>query len=296
MEPRRPPIYLLTGLIIGLALGLLYAWVLTPPEALETSPVMLRTDFKDTYREMIARAYLSNGDLGRAQARLALLDDEDPVRALAVQAQLTLGQGENSPARALGLLAAALQAQNEGNPISETGAQLSTPTQLAVALSSKTPTLEPGITPSATPTATASSGDSDTEDTPAISPTASITPTATPTATATPGPPFVLEEFFVDCNPDIDPPQIQVFVRDAAGNPVPGVAFLISWDGFTNRFITGLHPTYGLGYADFDMDPAVTYSLRLENGGDPINSITAQLCEDGPEPFYGSWRFNFIQP
>ncbi|NIQ95105.1 MAG: hypothetical protein GWN87_13530, partial [Desulfuromonadales bacterium] len=90
MQSRRPPIYILTGLIVGIVLGLVYAWVLTPAEALETRPADLRSDFKDAYRELIARAYLANGDLGRAAARLELLEDGDPVRALAVQAQLSL--------------------------------------------------------------------------------------------------------------------------------------------------------------------------------------------------------------
>ena len=294
MEPRRPPIYLLTGLIIGLALGMIYAWVLTPSEALETEPIMLRTDFKDTYRELIARAYLSNSDLGRAKAHLALLEDEDPVRALAVQAQLTLGEGENSPARALGMLATALQAEIDGSPLANSGEQITTPEQLGSG---------PGNTPTPateTPPAAISIGntpsEADEEESPDTTPTASITPTAKPTSTATPGPPFVLQEFFVECNPEINPPQIQVFVRDAAGNPVPGVAIVISWDGFTNRFVTGLHPTYGLGYADYDMDPAVTYSLRIEDGGEPIKSIAGQICEDGPNSYYGSWRFNFVQP
>jgi len=295
MRSRRPPIYLLTGLIIGLALGMVYAWVLTPAEALETEPAVLREDFKDAYRELIARAYLANGDLGRAAARLALLEDEDPVRALAVQAQLTLGQGENGPARALGLLAAAIQGEIDGVPIA---GETLMPTQPANSGSPAAPTATQAAEPSPTsnsanPSATPDNNDNNTA---ALSPTASITPTASPTASPTPGPPFVLLDIQFECNPAIDPPLIKIYVTDGAGAPVPGVAALISWDGNTNRFVTGLKPAYGLGYADFEMDPAVTYSLRLEDGGDPINSITGRLCEDSAEPFYGSWRFNFVQP
>ncbi len=298
MEPRRPPIYLLTGLIIGLALGVVYVWVFSPAEQLETSPATLRIDFKDTYRELIARAYLADQDIGRAKARLALLEDEDPIRALAVQAQLTLGVGgENSPARALGMLAGALQAEVDGT------------TEMADAEITDLPDAEDDqsedtsdITISETPTPTnrpsspGATEDSDSGGSPGLTPTASITPTATPTATATPGPPFVLLDIQFECNPAINPPLIKIYVLDAAGKPVPGVAALISWDGNTNRFVTGLKPAFGLGYADFTMDPAVTYSLRLEDGGDPINSITGRLCEDTNEPFYGSWRFNFVQP
>ena len=296
MQSRRPPIYLVTGLIIGIVLGLVYAWVLTPAEALETRPADLRNDFKDAYRDLIARAYLANGDLGRATARLELLEDEDPVRALAVQAQLSLGQGGvNGPARALGLLAAALQAEIDGVPLAiKTPGPIDTDT-------APTPTV-PDETREAAPTPTSQSLNSSPTpqtaggETPAVSPTASINPTASHTASPTPGPPFVLLDIQFECNPAISPPRIQVYVTEGAGQPVPGVAILISWDGNTNRFVTGLKPAYGLGYADFDMDPAVTNSMRLEDGGDPINSITGRLCEGSGEPFYGSWRFNFVQP
>ncbi len=74
------------------------------------------------------------------------------------------------------------------------------------------------------------------------------------------------------------------------------MAILVFWEGKADRFVTGLKPSFGLGYADFEMDPLKTYTLRLENGGDPIQSITGELCEDDGDPFYGSWVFNFVQP
>ena len=298
MEPRRPPIYLLTGLIIGLALGVVYVWVFSPAEALETEPATLRIDFKDTYRELIARAYLANQDLGRAKARLALLQDEDPVRALAVQAQLMLGVGgENGPARALGALAGALQAEIDGVvEVADSGTPVPEDSATVQDEDAQETSLLVTATPTSVPFETETTGESENGGSPGLPSTATITPTSTPTATPTPGPPFVLLDIQFECNPAINPPLIKIYVLDAAGNPVPGVAALISWDGNTNRFVTGLKPAFGLGYADFAMDPAVTYSLRLEDGGDPINSITGRLCEDTSEPFYGSWRFNFVQP
>jgi hypothetical protein len=292
MPERKPPIYLLTGLIIGVIIGVLYAWLLTPQETLETNPAVLRNDFKDVYRELIARAYLYNNDLGRAQARLALLEDEDSARALAVQAQLSLGtDAQNRPARALGLLAAAISAEGDGVPIA---AIEYTPTP---AVSDETDTTPTATLAGSVPTATTrpdtepqATNQGDLESTPA--------PTFTPTATvtATPGPPFVLKDMQFECNPAIKPPKIQIYVFDGAGNPVPGVAALVFWEGQADRFVTGLKPSFGLGYADYDMDPAKTYTLRLENGGDPIQSITGRLCEEGGDSYYGSWRFNFVQP
>ncbi len=300
MNNRRSPFYLITGLILGIALGIAYGWIWTPAELIESRPQDLRADFKDAYRELIARAYEANQDLGRASQRLALLGDEDPARALAVQAQLTLGQdGSAEVARVLGALAADLQG----------GGQASTASS-GLSLAENSPSLTPSTTnilesatstpadsePSATPTQDISSQTTRTPNQTVETPTPTLTSTPTPTPTATPGPPFVLLDIPLECNPEIDPPLIQVYVFDGAGNPVPGVAILVSWDGNTNRFVTGLKPEYGLGYADFTMDPSVTYSLRLEAGGDPITSITGRLCEDQDEPYWGSWRLNFVQP
>lgn len=294
---RRPPIYLITGLIIGVALGILYAWILVPVETIETHPQDLRADFKEDYRVLIARAYQSNYDLDRAIARLALLGDNDPARVLAVQAQLTLGEaGQEDAARALGLLAAALQGEIQSTPAASE--ENASPTST----SNTTPnTTEAASTPTATRQAAQSTPPTDTGEADSPTPTEgtiipTLTPTSPPTATPTAGPPFVLDSIQLVCDPNIDPPLIQVDVSDAAGSPVPGVAILITWDTNTNRFITGLNAEYGLGYADFQMDPAITYSLRLEDGGSPVNSITGRLCEDADEPYWGSWLFNFIQP
>ena len=58
---------------------------------------------------MTALAYAATGDLGRAQARLALLQDGDAVRLLTSQAQFALGNSATQrEARALAGLAADL--------------------------------------------------------------------------------------------------------------------------------------------------------------------------------------------
>jgi hypothetical protein len=108
-KERRSPLFLLTGLSLGLLLGLGIAWLLFPARTVDTAPSELHAEYKEDYRAAIALAYASSGDLGRAQARLALLGDSDPARELTEQAQFALLDQDNQrEARALGQLALAL--------------------------------------------------------------------------------------------------------------------------------------------------------------------------------------------
>ena len=107
--------YLLTGLILGFLLGLAYAWLINPVVYANTVPASLGPDNRDTYRSTIAQVYAVTGDFERAESRLAVLGDEDPVHALGAQAQRRMAEGAVEEARALALLASALQL---GEPMS----------------------------------------------------------------------------------------------------------------------------------------------------------------------------------
>ncbi len=131
MRDERGYWYLLTGFVIGIVLGLVYAWLISPQQYKDTSPASLQPEFKDQYRTMIAAAFVATGNLPRAEARLQLLDDQDVVRTLTEQAQLTLAEG-SSPrqAQALGLLAVALGQGETSIPTAEpTEEQTSEPSQ-----------------------------------------------------------------------------------------------------------------------------------------------------------------------
>ena len=108
-RPKRSPWYLLTGAILGLILGLVYAWLINPVIYESSTPGTLGEADKDFYRVMIAQVYETTGDLERASLRLTLLEDPDPVFALGAQAQRALAAGREGEARALALLASALQ-------------------------------------------------------------------------------------------------------------------------------------------------------------------------------------------
>ena len=108
-EDERGNWYLLTGVVLGIILGILFAWVISPVEYVDTAPESLKDEFKAQYRVLIASAYVANGDLVRAKARLELLGKADIYMIVAEQAQQMLAEGGSvEEAQALGRLALAL--------------------------------------------------------------------------------------------------------------------------------------------------------------------------------------------
>ncbi|MFC1879516.1 hypothetical protein ACFLZW_06340 [Chloroflexota bacterium] len=322
MNEERGPWYLLTGLVIGLLLGLFYAWIAQPVEYVETTPGSLRADFKDQYRALIASAYMSNQDLVRAQARLELLEDEDILRAIAEQAQRKLAQdGASQEARALGILAIALgQGGAPAEPIQNPPTQILTTTATLAATFTQTPepTATATHTPTASPTPTASAtatqplstaisqtptpensptpdGESTPTETPIPRPT--DTPTFTPTPTLTPGAPFVLVDSQKVCEQELVQPLIQVFAEAANGQPLPGVLVIVTWEGGEERFYTGLKPEKGAGYADFTPVPGEIYTLHLGEAGETASGLGAVQCtRPGGDDYWGYWLLKFVQP
>ena len=283
---NRGPWYLLTGLVLGILAGLLYAWLISPVQYTNTAPASLRGDFKDQYRTLIAVAYLSNTDFARAKARLDLLEDPDVVSALSLQAQLARQQGRpESEISALTALALALQ----GSPIVPTilpspsatpTRQLSptvTPTQVVSLLSTLTPSQAAGSTALQTPTP-------------------SLTPLPTRTATPTPGAAFVLQDQALVCTPGTAS-LIQVEALDAAGQPIPGVEVIVRWEAGEDHFFTGLKLELSPGYADFAIQPDQTYQVRLSDDGELVSGLAAAECEtETGERYWGSWKLIFQQP
>ncbi|MBU2611920.1 MAG: hypothetical protein KJ606_13390 [Chloroflexi bacterium] len=282
-EPRRGGWYLLTGLLIGLTLGLLIAWVISPVQYVDTAPASLRADFKDQYRSMIASAYLATGELGRAQSRLTLLGDADPRQALTLQAQYALSVGDPSgSAYALARLAdALLQPLVEGQIPDEIGAS---PTATTAATGTKTDTSSVTRAPTRRPTGT-------------LTPAATPTPRPTWTPTPTLGAAFVLVAQENVCDVNLSEGLLQVEIQDAAGQPIPGAEVIVTWEGGEEHFFTGLKPELGNGYADFVMKPEVGYSLRLAAGGRPVSNLIAPNCRtSGGDSYYGGVRLLFQQP
>jgi hypothetical protein len=114
---NRIPWTVILSLLIGLGLGLVYSWIISPVRVIDSEPVALRADFKDQYRASIAAAFAASGNLDRAQARLNLLGDADPVTVLNAQAQQMLASGDFKQADQIAVLSFALQSGFASIPV-----------------------------------------------------------------------------------------------------------------------------------------------------------------------------------
>jgi hypothetical protein len=88
-------------------------------------------------------------------------------------------------------------------------------------------------------------------------------------------------------------PHIEVVVRDERGAGLAGVKVWLMWSGGADRAVTGLKPRYGVGYADFNVEPGVSYALGTSELGMPlIADLRLEPCPErkGKVPVMGSWR------
>lgn len=142
-NPKKGHWYLLSGLVLGIAAGLIFTWLLFPVVYEDTSPGTLADDYKEIYRRTIAEVYLVTGDLDRAISRLNLLENDDIVFALGAQAQRALADGRENEARALAGLASAIQSLQSAG---ESSAPQITPSKIPTEPAFPTQTL-PQLTP-----------------------------------------------------------------------------------------------------------------------------------------------------
>jgi len=291
---KRIPWNVLLALLVGLGLGLVYSWVISPRRIINAEPITLRADFKDQYRSAIAAAYAATGNLPRAQARLALLGDSDSIEALNAQAQRMLVSEANGASgeqfeHADQVAALALALLNENN----SGAPLPTPTiELVNNVEAASTATFPPPPPDVPIVLT------ETPQTPEAQSTISV-PTPRPTHTAVPtlGAPFKLIGQETICDSNLPDGLLQVLVLNSNRRQLAGIEIVITWDGGEEQFFTGLKPELGNGYADYIMTPDTTYTVQLVRGSDVALGITAPSCQtsDG-ETFSGGIKLTFQQP
>ena len=249
--------YLLTGLIIGILVGLVISWVLFPLRYVETTPSSLRSDFKDDLRLLIAQAYHIDQNLERAKNRLELLGDADLIQAMTIQTQSLLETGD--PSGKAYLLAYLADALKRALLPDSTGTQVISPGTL---LPSETPF---SLTNQSSPTDSIG---------------LAFTPFLLPELTTTPTmvSPFVLKSIQQNCGVDAIPLLLEFNVLDGNGVPLAGQEIIIIWDSGEDQIFTGLNPAKGNGYANFWMTPGQVYSIQMGLNGVPISGISAPTC------------------
>jgi hypothetical protein len=293
------------GLVSGLALGLVYTWVIVPVELVNTQPVLLRTDHRGDWVRLVALSYVADGDLERARTRLDGLRNEDVAEAM--QALIEEFAAAGRSADTLRRLATLAQALNVHTPamlvyLHTPGSQLPPSTHTPSPMYTSTPTPAPPDTPTARASPTSPSPTLEPTFTPTFAPhdaSSVVTPTSestsTPSPSPTPTPPLLarlqLAQREQICRPG-QVPRIEVIVRDENGVGLSGVTVWLTWPGGADRAVTGLKPQRGAGYADFNAEQGVSYALGIGELGVPLASdLRIEPCpaDADQEPPMGSW-------
>lgn len=280
---------ILLALLVGLGLGLVYSWVISPPRIVNAAPNDLRSDFKDQYRSAIAAAYEATGNLPRARARLSLLGDADPIEALNAQAQRMRASGEQSGhADQVVALALALDENHSGAPVSS--AVVEAPSNVDSIPTGTSPPPPPDVPIELTETP-------ESIETQPAEVLSAATPRPTRTLIPTLGAPFTLTGQETICDSNLPDGLLQVLVLNPNRRQLAGVEIVVTWDAGKEQFFTGLKPELGNGYADYTMTPDVTYAIQLARGSDVALGIVAPTCQaSNGETFFGGVKLTFQQP
>jgi len=278
----------IVGLVLGLVLGLVYQWGIARVELVNTYPALLRTDYRWDWVRMTALSYVAEDNLERVHARLDGLGQDDVEDALATLIEEYAAAGRPADTlRRLTALAEAFDVHTPamlvylGTPVESPPVPTRTPSSTPTGTPTLTPT--PTIAPTYTPTPHASS--------PLPTPTPELTGTLS-TPTLTPTPPLLYRLELAEQEQICEPGQtehIEVIVRDEHGKGVSGVEVWLMWAGGADRAVTGLKPQQGAGYADFDAESGVRYSLGVGELGMPlVTDLGLQPCPIDEET--SSWR------
>lgn len=177
-------ILVILGLTVGAVLGLVFGWVVWPVEFVDTSVADLAPEYKDEYIVLVASGYLVDGDVEKAQVRLARLEVPNINQSISALIDRYISEGQNeADIRALAALAHALGVMSP-NMV----AYLATSTPVPTDTPLPTPTPMPTDTPTVTPIPPTETPVPPTETPPPQPTDTSVPPTSTPEPTATPIP------------------------------------------------------------------------------------------------------------
>jgi hypothetical protein len=257
---------LIIGLIVGIALGLSYAWLIDPIQEISTRPEQLRQEDKAHYAVAILLNFAYDSDLGMAVNRLLELNlGTDPIAEVAAMACNLARTGYvDSTAGLRGVRAMRTFYQLQGRSgCADTiiPDPQDVPLEIAIEVATPTQTLPPP--PSKTPGADIGSP----------TPNSIVLVPTIPPQRSYEGFPFQTY-----CSVELSG-TIEVRVRDGNNQDVYGETIRVQWDGGSSDFVTGLKPERGVGYADFQMEAGRSYSISMPGRSDPLTQpIVADSC------------------
>ena len=74
--------FFLASIVAGLAIGMVYGWLINPAPYRDLDASTLREDYKADYVLMVAEAYRQDGNLPLAQRRLGMISDDSPSQVM----------------------------------------------------------------------------------------------------------------------------------------------------------------------------------------------------------------------
>jgi len=252
------------GIVIGLIVGLVYTWVIAPPEYSDVVPVGMREYFRQDWIRMTALAYGVDGNLERARLRLEGLSP-DEVRQSVVQT-LDDAVAAGRPLLLLQRLSELAQSYGADAPV-------------VAIYTSQTPVGPTAAAPSPTVTATPPP--------PTPTPQPTLTPFFLPSPTPDLFSPYTIISQTLTCTPNSGVGVSLVFSqttrvrgRDRVEyKPIPGHTVWLLWEDGAYRATTGFKPEQGLGYADFEITTGHTYKLYMDTPtGLPLSTIQSAPC------------------
>lgn len=280
---RRPISWpsVLLGLILGIAGGLVWAWMVDPRVEFNTEPWQLQAQDRANYIVGVALSYSFDGNLNRAIERLlALRSKGDPIQEVADTAcQLaTTGYVDSSSGlRAIRAMMTFYQLQGRTSCADTLIPAVEQPT-LVTQIEVSTPTPQPPATKTPTPESAVR---------PTNTPPPAIIPTAQPRSS------YTVAAIRTYCDTDLSG-LIEVRVQDSGGDGIPGQPVRVRWDSGENTFFTGLKPERGPDYADFQMEAGKNYTVEMPGQSDPTQPLEASPCTtNSGEPAITSFQIFF---
>lgn len=260
-------------LLAGIGIGLFYTWEISPVVEQNTRPDQLRAEDRLNFIIAIALDYAYQRDLDRTYRLLGEVDPNADPFQLAADSACELKNSGRVRTSADIEVARYLIAIAQVQPGTSFSCDLSVfatslpPTLVTVPIS---PTQPPTPIPAATKTPTPEFS---------VGTTPTVAGATSPTTSTSSD--FEFSSASPVCNPE-NSGVIEVYVQDN-GEGVPGVQVSVQWNtsgGILRQlFYTGLKPERGEGFADFLMEPGLSYQVLLPGRSDASPRLEADTCD-----------------